>query len=555
MIRALLFSVVFLFCIILKAQNLARGADVGWLSEMEQAGRVWHDSNGVQKDLFDILPNYCVNAIRLRVWVNPAGGWSGKQDVINLAKRAVNKGFRLMIDFHYSDSWADPGKQTKPAAWANYSVNQLAQAVYDHTADVLTGLKNEGITPEWVQVGNETNNGMLWPEGQASTNMANYALFVDKGYNAVKIIFPNAKVIVHVSNGYDNGLFRWNIGGLVSNGAHFDIIAMSMYPDTPGEWSTYAAQTWTNMQDMVSRYNKDIMVSEIGLATNAASEARQFVEQVIKNLTLLPQNRGLGVFWWEPQAYNWRGYGKVAWNGNTGANAYRATEAMKGFKYVCKESVSKDCNGVYNGTAYLDDCNQCVGGNTNSLACEMVEVTFKVDMNGVDVLQGVYITGTMTDINGNWQLAPMTNEGNNIYSYTVNLYPEDTGAYYFLNGNNWTAREVVPDICTVYWQDRGFKVPHNDLILNHVWATCDELVTGLTSKMTTISAYPNPFTDEIHIKASKHTIYQLINTNGIVVQKGRCEVDFTMGSDLKKGVYQLRIIDSDQVRVMSVVKE
>ena len=112
--------------------------------------------------------------------------WSGKQDVINLAKRAANKGYRLMIDFHYSDSWADPGQQTKPAAWANHSVNQLGQAVADHTTDVLNGLKAEGITPEWVQVGNETNNGMLWPEGQASTNMANYALFVERGYQAVK---------------------------------------------------------------------------------------------------------------------------------------------------------------------------------------------------------------------------------------------------------------------------------------------------------------------------------------------------------------------------------
>ena len=155
-------------------------------------------------------------------------------------------------------------------------------------------------------------------------------------------MFPNAKVIVHVSNGYDNSLFRWNIGGLVSNGAHFDIIAMSMYPDTPAEWSTYAQQALTNMQDLVARYNKDIMVSEIGLATNSATEGREFVEKVIQNLQSMPNNRGLGVFWWEPQAYNWRGYGKVAWNGNTGQTPYEATEAMNGFKYNCSPQNPKD---------------------------------------------------------------------------------------------------------------------------------------------------------------------------------------------------------------------
>jgi len=316
--------------------QLARGADIGWLSQMENAGRTWRDSTGVQRDLLDILDDYCMNSIRLRVWVNPANGWNGEQDVVNVAQRAAAKGYRIMIDFHYSDSWADPGKQTKPAAWANYSVSQLGQAVYNHTTSVLNALKAVNVTPEWVQVGNETNNGLLWPEGQASTNMANYALFVNKGYEAVKAVFPNTKVIVHLSNGYDNALFRWNIGGLINNGAKFDIIGMSMYPDTPQEWPTYAQQTLSNMSDLIFRYNKEIMVSEIGMSVSAPQQARQFVEQVIKNLESLPDNKGLGIFWWEPQAYNWEGYDKVAWYGNWGNKPYQATDAMSGFKYNCE---------------------------------------------------------------------------------------------------------------------------------------------------------------------------------------------------------------------------
>lgn len=336
-IKTFLIAILFITLISPGANaQLARGADVGWLSEMEDAGRIWRDSTGITRNLFDILDDYCINSIRLRVWVNPTGGWSGKQDVIALAKRAVSKGYRLMIDFHYSDSWADPGKQNKPAAWASYSVTQLGKAVFDHTTDVLTGLKAENITPEWVQVGNETNNGMLWPEGQASTNMANYALFVNRGYEAVKAVFPSSKVIVHVSNGYDNALFRWNIGGLVTNNAKFDVIAMSMYPNTPQEWQTYASQTLTNMKDMVSRYNKEIMISEIGLPVSASKEAKLLVEQVIRNLQNLPLQKGLGIFWWEPQAYNWKGYDKVAWNSSSGSQAYQPTEAMKGFKLNCE---------------------------------------------------------------------------------------------------------------------------------------------------------------------------------------------------------------------------
>ena len=134
------------------------------------------------------------------------------------ALRARNAGFRIMIDFHYSDSWADPGKQTKPAAWRTHTFDQLMADVYSHTFNTMNTLAANGIFPEWVQVGNETNNGMLWEDGRASVNMRNYAWLVNSGYDAVKAVSPSRKVIVHISNGYDNALFRWNFDGLRSNG-------------------------------------------------------------------------------------------------------------------------------------------------------------------------------------------------------------------------------------------------------------------------------------------------------------------------------------------------
>src|SRR5206468_9587293 len=153
-------------------------------------------------DLFVILKDLGMNTIRLRVWVNPQAGWNNKSDVLAKAIRAKNAGMKLLIDFHYSDTWADPGHQSKPAAWNNYDLAALKTAVANHTTDVLTTLKNNGIVPEWVQVGNETNDGMLWPEGKASVNMNNFAQLVNAGYDAVKGVDNSIKVIVHLSNGF-----------------------------------------------------------------------------------------------------------------------------------------------------------------------------------------------------------------------------------------------------------------------------------------------------------------------------------------------------------------
>jgi arabinogalactan endo-1,4-beta-galactosidase len=242
------------------------------------------------------------------VWVAPAGGWNGKADVVDKAVRAKNLGMRVMIDFHYSDTWADPGHQTKPAAWAGQNINELKASLAAHTIDVLAALKTAGVTPEWVQVGNETNDGMLWPEGRASTNMANYAGFVAAGYEAVKSIFPNAKVIVHISNGWDNGLFRWNLDGLKNNGGKWDAIGLSLYP-TPSDWATINQQALTNMNDMVARHGKEVMVVEIGMPWDSPAESGAFISDIITKTKAVTGGKGLGVLYWEPQAYGqWQGY-------------------------------------------------------------------------------------------------------------------------------------------------------------------------------------------------------------------------------------------------------
>ena len=306
----------------------AKGADISWVTEMEASNYKFINKAGAQQDLFALLKNdYALNTIRLRVWVNPPGGYNNAADVLAKAQRAQALGYRLLIDFHYSDDFADPGKQTKPAAWQNYTLDQLKQAVYDHTSSVLTLLKTNGITPEWVQVGNETNDGMLWPEGRLTVNgFANFAAFVNQGYAAVKAVSPGTKVIVHFANGQNNGAFRYYFDGLKANNANWDVIGLSLYPDAD-TWPTFTAQAQANMNDLVSRYpGKEVMVVETGLASYVPIATRQMLLDLIAKTQAVPSNKGLGVLYWEPEAYNWKGYTLGAW-GTDG----RATAAMDGF--------------------------------------------------------------------------------------------------------------------------------------------------------------------------------------------------------------------------------
>ncbi|WP_371766074.1 arabinogalactan endo-beta-1,4-galactanase [Massilia sp.] len=289
--------------------HFAKGADVGWVSEMEAAGRVFRNRDGKTGDLYAILKEQGMDAIRLRAWVNPQDGWNGTADVVAKAKRATAAGMRVMIDFHYSDSWADPQQQTKPKAWATYTVPQLADAVAAHTRSVLTALRDAGVTPTWVQVGNETRTGLLWPEGDATKHMDNYARFVDSGYGAVKQVFPDAIVIVHVDNCHDNATFRWNFDGLKAHGARFDMIGVSSYPTTAKNhtWQSATAACLANLDDMVHRYGKPVILSEVGVPWDHP-DGKAVIADLIAKARAVDGGMARGVFYWEPEAYDWKGY-------------------------------------------------------------------------------------------------------------------------------------------------------------------------------------------------------------------------------------------------------
>lgn len=296
----------------------AKGADVSWLPQMEATGYRFYDTDGKEKDCLQLLKERGMNTIRLRVFVNPsqdkASGHCSKEETVAMALRAQKAKMRIMIDFHYSDTWADPAKQAKPAAWANLSFDALQNKVYEHTFDVLTALKKAGVTPEWVQVGNEIPGGMLWPDG-STNNWAQLAQLLNKGYEATKAVNAKIKVIVHVDEGNNNEKFRWFFDKATEHQVKYDVIGLSYYPFwIKKDYSETIADLQKNLNDMASRYQKEVMVVEVGGVDEQVQNTKELLAATIKAVRAVPDHKGLGVLYWEPQgAKSWSGYGLSAW--------------------------------------------------------------------------------------------------------------------------------------------------------------------------------------------------------------------------------------------------
>ncbi|WP_428242875.1 glycosyl hydrolase 53 family protein [Gynuella sp.] len=299
------------------APVFAYGADIGWMKQLENEGVSWVNDNNVQQDPLQILKDHGINAVRLRVFVNPDPsaywhkdgstwtmlGYADKASVIAAAQRATNMGMRVMVDFHYSDVFADPGHQIKPAAWQNYSVSQLETAVYNHTYDVMNGLKNAGITPEWVQVGNEMDPGILLPQGSTS-NFANLTRFLNAGYDAVKAVSASSKVVSHLAHGTNNAAARWYFNNFLNvYGGKTDVIGFSFYPYWDGEsyWEITDDLAY-NLNNMAATYGKEVMVTEVGGLQTNPTDSYWTVKDTIDLVKAVPNGKGIGVFYWEPEA-------------------------------------------------------------------------------------------------------------------------------------------------------------------------------------------------------------------------------------------------------------
>lgn len=314
--------------------KFVKGMDLSTLLELERCGAKYYD-NGEERDLLAIMKSYDVDTIRIRLWNDP---WSetgesygaGENDLktsLEIAKRVTAAGFGVLLNFHYSDFWADPGKQIKPKAWADYGVKELEQAVYDYTLESMQTFLDAGVNITMVQVGNELSNGLLWPEGKVP-NYDNIATFVNAGIRAVRKADATIPVMIHLDNGGNNALYREWFDNFTKRGEDFEIIGLSYYPF----WHGSLQMLNDNMNDIAERYGKDLVIAEVsmgytmedyknyeklsdedrkGYATRPALVEKieypmtkqgqyDFMEDFLNRISHIKGGKGKGFFYWEP---------------------------------------------------------------------------------------------------------------------------------------------------------------------------------------------------------------------------------------------------------------
>ena len=244
------------------------GMDVSSLVEVEDCGGKFYD-NGIEGDALSILKAHGANMVRLRLWNDPydaegnsySAGYSDIKTVLKLAKRASKLGLDWLLDLHYSDCWADPGKQTIPKAWQGMNVDELETAVYEYTLNVLKECEEAGLKPQMVAIGNELSNGLLWPYAKVP-EYANIARFVSAGIRASREFDAKIPVMIHLDNGGNNELYRrWFDNYFANNGLDFEYIGLSYYPF----WHGTLDMLRDNMNDIASRYGKKLIVAEVSM--------------------------------------------------------------------------------------------------------------------------------------------------------------------------------------------------------------------------------------------------------------------------------------------------
>lgn len=292
-------------------QDYAIGADVSFLGQAEQRGVVFRDGDKAQPGL-QILRQHGYNWIRLRLFHTPTNLPNDLPYTMLLAKQAKALGFLFLLDYHYADDWADPGKQPAPKAWQSKSHQDLVTAVFEYTRDTIAVFREAGVLPDMVQVGNEITNGMLWPDGKLPANWDNFADLVYAGINGVDAGRGNGRrprIMIHIDRGADMKGTKAFLDRLNSYNIPYDIIGQSYYP----WWHGSLNDLRKNLQFMAAEYQKDIIVVETAYNWKPGNYVdkpapfpespqgqRDFLEELNRVVQETPNGRGKGVFWWEP---------------------------------------------------------------------------------------------------------------------------------------------------------------------------------------------------------------------------------------------------------------
>ena len=268
------------------------GADISFLPELENRGVHFSDDKG-ERDAIAILKDHGFNYIRLRIFndpsrdsgYSPGKGFCDLAHTLVMAQRVKKAGLKLLLDFHYSDYWADPGKQFKPAAWRGADFSVLMDSVYFFTRKVIAALKEQGTLPDMVQVGNEINHGMIWPDGSIR-HPDSLARLIYAGICGVKAVDPTCPIMLHIALGGQNDESHFFIGNMLSRNVPFDVIGLSYYP----RWHGTLSDLKYNVDDLAKQYGKDVIVVEY----------TQFKREVNDIAFSVPGGLGKGTCIWEP---------------------------------------------------------------------------------------------------------------------------------------------------------------------------------------------------------------------------------------------------------------
>lgn len=305
--------------------ELVKGMDLSFTKELEGLGARYY-LNKKEGDVFSIMKKCGANLVRLRLWMNPydengkayGGGMNDIATTIELARRVKQNDMQYMLDIHYSDFWADPGRQYKPKAWRDLKGEALSKAVKDYTKRVMKTMEDESLIPEYVQVGNEITNGFLWPDGKKE-NLEEMVSLLQSGIEGVRAISPKSKIVIHLDFGTDNEMYRKWFNAIEPYHLDYDIIGMSFYP----HWNGSIQMIQDNMNDISKTFDKDVMIVEtsIGYTTDSlgcdamvyskefeektdypATQDGQskFLEDLFQAVREVDDNRGKGVIYWEP---------------------------------------------------------------------------------------------------------------------------------------------------------------------------------------------------------------------------------------------------------------
>jgi arabinogalactan endo-1,4-beta-galactosidase len=291
------------------------GADLSFAKEAEDKGFIFKEGNHPKK-VIDLFKEHGYNWIRLRLFHNPTELPNNLEYTIALAKEAKQKGYKFLLDYHYSDTWADPAKQFAPKAWEGKTQKEVEDLVYRYTKETMEAFAKAGVYPEMVQIGNEISNGMIWPYGKLPENWDNFAALIKAGINGVNASIGNneaPKIMIHIDKGGDKEFTKYFFDKFHTYDIKYDVIGQSYYPWWHG--SLLNLRECLNFMALV--YKKDVVLVETAYNYSPAEYInklapfpetpegqRDFYEEVHQIILNIPNNKGKGIFWCEPAAPN-----------------------------------------------------------------------------------------------------------------------------------------------------------------------------------------------------------------------------------------------------------